>query len=114
VGASVVAGRNAAPVLEAAEHVLDAVALTIQHLVVWQRDLATFGRGNARHNAACGEPGTEAIAVVATIREQFACWRQGRQDHGGTTVIAHLTFGEEQQDGPPLPSKRPPKGALLA
>ena len=40
--ASVVAHGDAAPVLEAAEHVLDAVALSVEGLVVRDRDLAAL------------------------------------------------------------------------
>ena len=102
VGASVVSRRDAAPVLEAAEHVLDAVTLAVEQLVVGQRGLAAFGGRDARGYAARGQRGAEAIAVVATIGEQFACWRQCGQHHRGAAVIAHLPFGEQQQEGPPL------------
>ena len=40
VGASVVAGVDAAPVLEFPEHVLDPVSLAIEHCTVGDRDLA--------------------------------------------------------------------------
>ena len=40
MGASIVASGDAPPVLEAAEHVLDPMALAVEHLVMRDRDLA--------------------------------------------------------------------------
>lgn len=40
MGASVVAGVDTAPVLEFAEHVLDPVALSVEHCVMWDRHFA--------------------------------------------------------------------------
>ena len=55
MSASVVAGVDAAPVLEASEHVLDLVPLAIEFAVVVDRLLAIgFGR-DARRDAAFGK-----------------------------------------------------------
>ena len=43
VGASIVAHGDAAPVLEAAKHVLDAMTLPVEHLVVRERQLGAAG-----------------------------------------------------------------------
>ena len=40
MGTAVVTGGNATPVLEAAEGVLDAVALAVEHPIVGQRQFA--------------------------------------------------------------------------
>ena len=32
------------------------------------------------------------------VRQQFPCLRQVAQQQGGSLVIAHLAFGEQQQD----------------
>ena len=42
MGASVVAGVDASPVLEPAEHVLDLVALAVEGFVVWDFDPAAL------------------------------------------------------------------------
>ena len=47
VGASIIAGRDAPPILEPRKHDLDFVALLIERLVIGQRDFPAFGRGNA-------------------------------------------------------------------
>ena len=40
----------------------------------------------------------EAVAVVASVAEQFACRRQNGQEQGRAFVVAHLPFGEQQHD----------------
>ena len=40
MSASVVAGMNASPVLEPAEHIFDLVALAVQHAIMFNADLA--------------------------------------------------------------------------
>jgi hypothetical protein len=47
VSTAIVAGGNAAPVLEAAEAILDAVPLSIERLVVWDLNFSAARRGNA-------------------------------------------------------------------
>ena len=42
VGAAVIAGMDAAPVLELAEHVFDLVALAIEHGIVRDKNLSLF------------------------------------------------------------------------
>ena len=67
VWAAVVAHGDAAPVLDAAEHVLDAMALAIECLVVGDRDLPSTGRGNAGGDAEGDEwtsPGEVESAQV--------------------------------------------------
>ena len=66
MGASVVAGVNAPPVLEPSEHVLDLVPLAIECAIVVDRLLAIgFGR-DARRDAAFGkglaEPASHRLA----------------------------------------------------
>ena len=102
MGASVVTCGDAAPVLKAAEHVLDAVALSIKHLVVGKRDLAAFGGGDARRDAASRQIGAEAVAVVSTVGDQVLRRRQRGQDQRRSPVVAHLTFRQQQDDGTSL------------
>jgi len=70
VSASVVPGRNPAPVLEAAEHALDAVALLVLVSVVVDVLLPVFTARDARLYAPFGEGMAEPIAVIATIGDQ--------------------------------------------
>ncbi len=65
VGAAVIAHGHPPPVLQASEHVLDLVALTVESLVVRNGDLAAAAGGDAGLNAFLQERLTEAVAVVA-------------------------------------------------
>jgi hypothetical protein len=102
VGASIVAHRDAAPILETTKRVLDAVALPIQSFVVGQHDLARPGRWDAWRDAALIQRRSKPVTVVATVAQQFACLRQSGQEQGGSPVVAHLAFGEQQHDGAAL------------
>ena len=70
MGASVVAGVNAPPVLEPAEHVLDLVPLTIEFAVMFDRLLAVGLRRDAGHDAAFGEGPAKPVGVIALVAEQ--------------------------------------------
>ena len=100
VGAAIVSGGNAAPVFEAAEHVLDVMALAIQRLVVWDLDLSVAPWGDAWGDPAFDQRRTEPIAVVSAITDQFLGRWQHRQDQHGTPVVVHLSFREQQHDWP--------------
>ena len=102
MSASVVAGCDTAPILEAAEHVLDTMALAIERLVERDFHLSAARLRDTGSDAPFEQRGAEAIAVVAAIGEQFAGWRQSRQHHRGALVITHLALGEEQHDGPTM------------
>jgi hypothetical protein len=47
VGTAVISGGNPPPILEASEHALDAISLSVGLLVVFDRFLATGTTGNA-------------------------------------------------------------------
>ena len=55
MGASVVTGCDAAPVLDPAKDIFDLVALAVEVLVVVVLDLAVIARRNARRGAASGQ-----------------------------------------------------------
>ena len=78
MSASVVTGRNPAPVLEASEHALDAVALLVLVSVVVDVLLAVFTARDARLYAPFGEGLTEPIAVITSIGDQNIRLWQGR------------------------------------
>jgi hypothetical protein len=97
--ASVVAGRDAPPVLEPCEHILDFVALLIERLVIGQRDFPAFGGGYARLAASFGESIPEPIAIITTVGKKRFGGRQGIKDQPRPLVIAHLPFAEQQDEG---------------
>ena len=69
MGASVVAGVDAPPVLEPSEHVLDLVALAIERAVVVDRLLAVGFGGDAGRDAAFGKGLAEPVGVIAFVAE---------------------------------------------
>lgn len=103
MGAAIIARRDPAPVLETADHVLDAMPLAIQDFVVGKFDLAAACGGNAWGDTAFEQGRAELIAVVTAIGDQLLGWRQCAQDQRRTPVVAHLSFGEQQQDRTALP-----------
>lgn len=100
MGASVVAGCDASPVLELGEQVLDLVALAIERPIVVVWDFAASARGDARFDASCSEFGSEPCTVVAAIGDEMGGWRKGVEHETGTLVVAHLAFRQEQDDRP--------------
>ena len=67
--AAIVAGVDAAPVLELAEHILDPVALTVECAVVRDRDFAvSFGR-DAGGDALCDQGVSKPVGIVAPVAE---------------------------------------------
>ena len=63
--ASVVAGMDAAPILEPAEHVLDLMARAIERLVVGDWHLSASGRGDTGRNILVEQSRSEPVAVIA-------------------------------------------------
>ena len=106
MGVSVVSGRDAAPILQSAEHVLDAVALALQHAIVGQRLLARPGGRDAGRDAASFQRAPAPGAVVAATADQFPRGRQDRQQQSGAVMVTALALGHQQGDGPPLPVAR--------
>lgn len=100
MGASVVAGSDAPPVLELGEQVLDLVMLVVERGVVGVWDFAAPAGGDARLDAPgfpfLADPG----AVIAAIGDEMRGWRQGVEHETGALVVAHLAFGQEQDDRP--------------
>ena len=99
MGTSIVAGRDAPPILEPCKHILDFVALLIERLVIGQRDFPAFGGGYAGLAASFGESIPEPIAIITTVgKKRFGGW-QGIKDQPRTLVIAHLPLAEQQNEG---------------
>ena len=76
MGASVVAGVNAPPVLEPSEHVLDLVPLAIEFVVMVDGLLAIGFGGDARRDAAFGEGPAKPVGVIAFVAQKLVCFRQ--------------------------------------
>lgn len=69
VGATVVAGGDAPPVLEAAEGVLDSVPPAVKDWVVSDRQVAAFPGWDARLDASTDQGIAEPVNAVASIRQ---------------------------------------------
>ena len=102
VGASIVAGGDTAPVLEAGEHVLDPMMLAVKNYVIWIGSLAAPGRGDARGDAPLDQRFSERTAVLATVGDQGGAGRSNVENEAGALVVAHLPGRKQQHDGPAL------------
>ena len=89
-------GVDASPVLKAAEHVLDAVALSVEHPVVRDRHLVVGFRGDARFDATLGQGLSQPVGVIAPVAEQDLGLGERVDQQGGTPIIAHLAFAQQQ------------------
>src|SRR5690606_13969981 len=100
VGASVVSGGDATPVLELCEQVLDLVALPVDVFVVGEGDLAASACGDARRDAPVAERLAVPDAVVAAVGDQMGSGGEFVQHHGRALVVADLTGAEPEDDRP--------------
>ena len=93
---AIIAGCNAPPVFQAAEHDFDGIAFAIPPFIVWDSLLAVSSWGNARGDAAFKKGLAEPAAVVAPVGcEGFRRRQRGHHD-ARALVIAHLPFGQKQ------------------
>ena len=99
VGAPVVAGGDAPPILELGKHILDFVALLIERLVIGQPDFPAFSGRNAGLTASFDQGSSEPIAVIAAIGKKCFGWRQSVKDQPRALVVAHLPLAEQQDEG---------------
>ena len=80
MGAAVIAGGDAAPVLDPSEDVFDLVALAVEVLVVVVLDLAVLAGRDAWGGALRDQRGAEPVAVIAFVGEQLLGARErGKQ-----------------------------------
>ncbi len=70
LGTPVVSHRNPAPVLEAGEHVLDAVALAVEDGVMGDDLLAALAGRNAGFSATVGQSSAEPVSVITSVGDQ--------------------------------------------
>ena len=97
---SVVSCRDASPILDAGEEIFDLVTLAVELLVVDVLDLAVTQGRDAGLCTAFGKSSAESIAVIALVAQQHpGAWQTGEQQRCAL-VVAHLAFGEQQDDRP--------------
>jgi hypothetical protein len=95
VCASVVAGVDTAPVFELSEHVLDEVALPVEHRIVRDMDLAVGLGRDAGDGFAGGERLAEPVCVIALVRDHRLGPGQAVEQQGRPFVVTHLAFGDQ-------------------
>ena len=70
VGASVIAGRDTAPILEFPEPAFDLVALAVECFVLRMLGFPGLSWRNAGHRTAFDQCGTRFVAVIAFVSDQ--------------------------------------------
>ena len=95
MGATVIAGGDAAPVLEAAEHAFNTVAVLVQVGIVGNRVLAVDTPRDAGADATSRQGGPEPVTVVALISEESLRRRQRRQQALGPSNVTDLARSEQ-------------------
>ncbi len=98
--APVVAGRDAAPVLQTPEHDLDAVASPVATLVVTHGCIARLSPRNAGLDALRPQGIPEPVSIIAAITEQPLGLGQLFQKRSRPRVVADLSGGQEEAQGP--------------
>ena len=96
---SVVAHCDAPPVLELGEQVFDFVARSIDRLVIGERRLSAFRWRNAGFGPAFCQRRAKPVAVIAAVGDQGFGLRQGFEHEPRALVIAHLTLGQQHDEG---------------
>ena len=71
---------------------------SIEGLVIVERDLSAFDRWNAGVDAFGCQGLAEPVAVVAAVGDQGFRQRQRVEHEAGALVVAHLAFGEQQDE----------------
>ena len=93
---------DAPPVLEAAEHALDDVALFVDGAVVIILDLAVFAWCYDGLSAAFDQPLAQRLAVIALVSDKLGGWRHRVDAELGNLAIMNVSGRQEQDAGPPL------------
>ena len=96
------AGCDAPPVLEPAEHDLDPVVAFIPALIVFDRGLALLSVGDAGAYPFVFLRFSEPVGVIAAISEQPVDFWEAAEQRPRADVVADLTNGDEQVERAPL------------
>ena len=97
-GASIVAGGDMSPVLQAADHDLDAAAASVAAIVVFDGYSPGFSARNAGRYALCLKGVPVPVCVVATVGGHPLCLGQIIQQRCSAGVIAYLASGREKSE----------------
>ena len=93
-------GGYTAPVLEAAKHALDDVALPVDGLVIMVLDLAVLARWDDGRGSAFCQPVAQGFAVIALVGDEFGGGRHGFDTALGDLAIMDVSWCQEQDEGP--------------
>ena len=99
---AVEAGGYTAPVLEAAKHALDDVALPVDGLVIMVLDLAVLARWDDGRGSAFCQPVAQGFAVIALVGDESGGGRHGFDTALGDLAIMDVSWCQEQDEGPAL------------
>ncbi len=100
MGASVIAHGDAAPVLQASEHLLDEVAAFVEFRVLGNELDAVLSSWDAWDNIALMQDISKPVRVVSTVRDPGLCVRrQTSKDVPCAFVVADLPLCEQQNQG---------------
>ena len=102
MSAAVVAGVNAPPIFQLAEHVLDLVALAVERPVMGYLDFPVSFKWDAGFIISICKGFSEPVGVVALVRQERLRRRQRRQQGRRSGVIADLARRQKQGAGPAL------------
>ncbi len=94
------AGRAASPILEPTEHDLDAIAPLVTEFIVFDGCFALHSAGGSGAYPFVLQRFPEPGSVITSIPEQpFDLW-QAAEQRPCADIVAHLSGGDEQVDGP--------------
>jgi hypothetical protein len=99
MGATVISGCDATPVLQPAEHAFNEVALFVKLGVILDWFLSVLAAGDARLDIAGGQCLAKPVAVIAPVGEESVGVRQRGQHRGSPAIVADLAFGQQQYQG---------------
>lgn len=93
------AGCDAPPVLEAAEHALDDVALLVDGAVVIILELAVFARRDDGLGASSNQPFPQSLAVIALVGDEVGGRRHRFDTEPCDLAIVNVSGRQEQDAG---------------
>ena len=99
-GETVVAGGDASEVLQAAEHALDGVPVSVEvgrEAVL--PDPVRLGR-DVRHRSLGLDGAADAVGVVALVSVQDPALRKAFEQHRSRCAISHMTARQQEGDRP--------------
>lgn len=100
MGAAIVAGSDAPPVLEPAEHHLDAVATPVAAPVMPDGPVAQLPPWDAGLGSPVQQGLAEPVGVISSVRDQPVGPWQSVEQGERTRVVADLARRQEEPDGP--------------